>query len=155
MDETKDFDSKITTHTMKLLKAALPYVDTGEQQFLCIYLKFSEFVNTLQYCSKKETKVRACKSQENQQNNMIEMVAALKKVCNEKEAETLDMMLNFLQAMQLYQTYQEFYKTTEQTKEEDSPNSASGGSGGTQLDMLKAFLTPEQQTMFETYKSLF
>lgn len=154
MDETKDFDSKITTHTMKLLKAALPYVDTGEQQFLCIYLKFSEFVNTLQYCSKAENKVSACKSKENQQGNMIEMVSALKKVCNEKEAETLDMMLNFLQAMQLYQTYQEFYKTTEQATEADAPN-ASNGNGGSQLDMLKAFLTPEQQTMFETYKSLF
>lgn len=154
MDETKDFDSKITTHTMKLLKAALPYVDTGEQQFLCIYLKFSEFVNTLQYCSKAENKVSACKNQEKHQGNMIEMVTALKKVCNEKEAETLDMMLNFLQAMQLYQTYQEFYKTTEQAKEADAPNT-SNETGGSQLDMLKAFLTPEQQTMFETYKSLF
>lgn len=152
MDETKDFDSQITTHTMKLLKAALPYVNTSEQHFLSIYLKFSEFVNTLQLYTHGQNQVSACNAEEKQQGNMIEMVNALKKVCNDKERETLDMLLNFLQAMQLYQTYSEFYKTTEQVKELEGTNPFSGGN---QMDVLKAFLTPEQQTMFETYKSLF
>ncbi|MDE6313773.1 MAG: hypothetical protein K2M46_09195 [Lachnospiraceae bacterium] len=152
MDETKDFDSKITTHTMKLLKTALPYVNTSEQHFLSIYLKFSEFLNTLQLYTQEKGSISACKSDEKKQGNMIEMVNALKKVCHDHERETLDMMLNFLQAMQLYQTYSEFYKTTEQFKELEGTNPFAENN---QMDMLKAFLTPEQQTMFETYKSLF
>ena len=152
MGNTNDFEDKITTHNMKLIKTALPYIQISEQRFFSIYLKFSEFVNTIQFFSKNDTTLTACEHQSNAQGNMLEMVTALKNVCNQAEQETLDMLLNFLQAMQLYQTYSTFYQTSEEFQQnEDTSNTTPFQS----MDLLKSFLTPEQQSMFETYKSLF
>lgn len=152
MKHTNDFEEKITTHNMKLIKTALPYIQISEQRFLSIYLKFSEFVNTIQFFSKNETSLTACEQPSNSQGNLLEMVTALKNVCNDTERETLDILLNFLQAMQLYKTYSELYKTSEEFKQSDD---MSGTSQFQNMDMLKSFLSPEQQNIFETYKSLF
>lgn len=152
MKPTNDFEEKITTHNMKLIKTALPYIQISEQRFLSIYLKFSEFVNTIQFFSKNETSLTACGQSAGSQGNLLEMVTALKNVCNDTERETLDILLNFLQAMQLYKTYSELYKTSEEFKQQDD---ISGTSQFQNMDMLKAFLSPEQQSIFETYKSLF
>lgn len=151
MGDTNDFDDMITTHNMKLIKTALPYIDISEQRFLSIYLKFSEFVNTIHLFLKKPSALSACKSTATGENRLLEMVTALKEVCDDSERETLDMMLNFMQAMQLYKTYSEFYKTSS----ESQSASEDGNFNFDNMDMLKAFLSPEQQTMFETYKSLF
>lgn len=152
MGDVNDFEHKITTHNMKLIKAALPYIQISEQRFLSIYLKFSEFINTIHFFSSKDSSLTACEEQTDSQGNMMEMVTALKAVCDDKERETLDMMLNFLQAMQLYKTYSEFYKTSSEFQQESDENPSSQFQN---MDMLKAFLSPEQLTMFETYKSLF
>lgn len=152
MENTNDFESKITNHNMKLIKAALPYIQVSEQRFLSIYLKFSEFINTIDYFSQNNASVTACEQDTDSQGNLLEMVNALKNVCDDTERETLDMILNFLQAMQIYKTYSEFYKTSgefqQENQESDTPQFQN-------MDILKAFLSPEQQTMFETYKSLF
>lgn len=151
MGDTNEFDNMITTHNMKLIKTALPYIDISEQRFLSIYLKFSEFINTIHLFSEKPAALSACKSTATGENKLIEMVAALKEVCDDAERETLDMILNFMQAMQLYNTYSEFYKTTNEFH--SSPED--GNFNFNNMDILKTFLSPEQQTMFETYKSLF
>lgn len=152
MEDTNDFDQNITTHNMKLIKAALPYIQVSEQRFFSIYLKFSEFINTIQFFSKNETSLTACERENSAQGNLLEMVTAMKNVCDDAERETLDMILNFLQAMQLYKTYTEFYKTSNDFQQSED---SSGATQFQSMDMLKAFLSPEQQTMFETYKSLF
>lgn len=151
MENTNDFDSMITTHTMKLIKTALPYIDISEQRFLSIYLKFSEFLNTVQLFSQKSAALSACKKESSGNNNFFEMINALKTVCDDSERDTLDMMLNFIQAMQLYKTYSEFYKASG----EFTPNAENTTFNFNNMDVLKTFLTPEQQTMFDTYKSLF
>ncbi len=152
MEHTNDFDKTITTHNMKLIKAALPYIPVSEQRFLFIYLKFSEFMNAIQFFSHKESSLTACEQEDSSKENLLEMVTALKNVCNDTEREALDMILNFLQAMQLYKTYSEFYKTSSEFPQE---NDGSGTSQFQNMDILMSFLSPEQQTMFETYKSLF
>lgn len=152
MENTNDFEKKITTHNMKLIKTALPYIRVSEQRFLSIYLKFSEFINTIQFFSQNNASLTACEQDIDSQGNLLEMVTALKNVCDDTERETLDMMLNFLQAMQIYKTYSEFYKTSGEFQQE---NQDSDTTQFQNMDILKAFLSPEQQTMFETYKSLF
>ncbi len=152
MEYTNDLENKITTHNMKLIKTALPYIQVSEQRFLSIYLKFSEFVNTIQFFSKNNASLTACEQDTDSRGNLLEMVTALKNVCDDAERETLDMMLNFLQAMQIYKTYSEFYKTSSEFQQE---NQDSDTTPFQNMDILKTFLSPEQQTMFETYKSLF
>lgn len=152
MEKTNDFDSLITTHSMKLIKAALPYIDISEQRFLSIYLKFSEFMNTIHLFSKSPPELRACETKSSDKGNVSKMIEALKNVCDDKERETMDTVLNFMQAMQLYQSYTDFFATSGDGK----PNEEnSTGNGFQNMDIMKALLTPEQQTMFETYKSLF
>lgn len=153
MEETNDFDSMITTHSMKLIKTALPYIDISEQRFLSIYLKFSEFVNTIQLFSEKPSELSACKKKSADTGNVSKMLHALKNVCDDKERETMDMILNFMQAMQLYQSYNEFFATSRENNSEHE--NATSGNGFQNMDLMKALLTPEQQSMFETYKSLF
>ena len=115
-------------------------------------MKFSEFVNTIQFFSKNNASLTACEQDTDSRGNLLEMVTALKNVCDDAERETLDMMLNFLQAMQIYKTYSEFYKTSGEFQQE---NQDSDTTPFQNMDILKTFLSPEQQTMFETYKSLF
>ena len=152
MARTNDFEKKITTHNMKLIKTALPYIPVSEQRFLLIYLKFSEFINAIDFVSHKDAALSACEQEDNSQENLLEMVNALKNVCNDTERESLDMILNFIQALQIYKTYSEFYKSSSDFQQEANDSSVPQFQN---MDILKSFLSPEQQTMFETYKSLF
>ena len=153
MEETNDFDSLITTHSMKIIKAALPYIDISEQRFLSIYLKFSEFMNTIHLFSEHPSELSACKTKSSDKGNVSKMIHALRNVCDDKERETMDTILNFMQAMQLYQSYTDFFATSADGNHK--AENSSTGNGFQNMDIMKALLTPEQQTMFETYKSLF
>lgn len=82
----------------------------------------------------------------------IHMLNDIRGFCTNSEQETIDMILNFLNAFELYNSYTEVHQN-ESTGNESSRNESSGNESP--LSLLKNFLSPEQKELFETYQAQF
>lgn len=134
-----DFDTLTFSHRTQMLKAALPYMDNRNQKNLVLFIKFWEMRNAMSLLQKEDSQLRAC-SDEDDESRMLHMLNDIRQFCNDKEREFIDMFLNFSQAMQLFSSYR---NVTPDSKDNNS-----------MMDMLRTMLSPEQQTMFETYSQM-
>ncbi len=142
-DQT-DFDSIVSAKQLRIMKAAIPYIPTGQQRFISIYVKFRELMNTFELFNQPESEIVSICSAPEESRNPTEMLNAIKYHCNDREKEMLDLMFNFISASSLYNNYK-------------SQNADSGNSPFASTDFLSSFkkmLSPEQQSMFDTYSSI-
>lgn len=136
-----DFDNLTFSHPLQMLKAALPYLQTSQQKNLTICIKMLELKNALSMLQEENNQLSAC-CEGNDSNQIIPMLNHIRKFCNEKEREWIDLFINFSQAFQLYSSY----RTSVPEGTNDSPS---------MFDVLKGMMTPEQQEAFEGYSQLF
>ncbi|RDU22999.1 hypothetical protein [Anaerosacchariphilus polymeriproducens] len=148
-DETNSnmttFDSVIQTKQLQIIKAAIPYIQTTEQKFLSIYVKYLELNQTINLFNKKEDALKMCSvdSESDSPNEKpIRMLNDIRNYCSDTEKETIDMILNFFNAFEIYNSY--LKKQGDGTGKSESP-----------LSFFKNFMTPEQKEVFETYKTQF
>lgn len=143
MEETKltDFDSLTFSHSLQVLKAALPYMQNQEQKTFTIFIKALELRNALLLIQEEENQLSAC-SIDSEENQVANMLTHIRSYCTEKEQEFIDLFLNFTQAFQLFNTYR-------------SSMPESSGENNSFFDILKNMLTPEQQEAFNGYSQLF
>lgn len=144
----KDAKSKtLDSHTIQMLKAAVPYVDKKTKRSMGIIIQTAELAESLQGSSSEE--ISAC-DLEDEKIDLEAMFGNMRQYCNEKEGELIDLVLNFVKARKLYTSYQSF----------NAANSthSSGGTGfngtpfssfGNIPEFLMSMLSPEQQSQFE------
>jgi hypothetical protein len=142
-DQT-DFDSVVSAKQLRIMKAAIPYIPTGQQRFISVYVKLRELMNTFELFNQPESEIVSICSAPEESRNPAEMLNAVKGQCNDREKEMLDLMFNFISASSLYRNYR--------NQNSDSVNAASMNPD--LLSSLKKMLSPEQQAMFETYSSI-
>ena len=90
-------------HIADLMQAAIPYVNTGQKARMELLIKASEFVDSFQVTQSSE--LSACDIS-NETVDYEAMLQSLQNVCNPKELELVNTILNFLKTRKLYQTYQ-------------------------------------------------
>lgn len=134
------FDAALQKHHLEIIKAAIPYINTSEQKMISIYVKLSELIETISVFQKPESSVGICSADND--GSILDMLNDIKEVGTAKEKETIDMLINYMNAFQLYNTYKSTFK--------DEDAQEFGG-----FDTLKQMLTPEQQQMFDTYSCMF
>lgn len=139
------FDSALEQHNLEIIKAAIPYLNTTEQTFISVYVKFFELVGTITMVNNKKG-MGIC-SMEAKQGSLLDMLTDIKSVCTKKECETIDMILNLFSAFELYETYKETF-----TGESSDGN---GNSEAFSFNALKSMLSPEQQQMLDAYSMMF
>lgn len=115
-----------------MMKAAIPYLPQPGQQFMALYTKAAELTNILGYY-RSAPDMSAC-SAETRQSSPAEMLQDIRCFCSHEEQETIDQCIQVFQMMNLYMSFQ------------DAENNS---------ELLKSFLSPEQQSMFETCQSMF
>lgn len=122
---------------VQMIKAAIPYINIPIQKFAAIYVKALELNNTISFFNNTGGDLSACSI--SAEGTALDMLNDIQCYCNDKEKETVDLLINFMNSFQLYDTYKSEFGNTEN----NGP-----------MGMLKAFLSPEQQAMFETYSTL-
>lgn len=138
------FDSVIQTQQLQIIKAAIPYIQTSEQKLISIYVKMLELNQTIRLFDKKEDVLKMCSvdtENTSPSERPIHMLNDIRGFCSEREKETIDMLLNFLNAFEIYKNYEEVYEG-DTKKRSESP-----------FSFLKNFLTPEQKELVETYQA--
>lgn len=136
-----DFDSLTFSHSLQMLKAALPYMNNSEQKTFTIFIKIYELRNALSLIQEEDNQLTAC-SEDTDGNQTLNMLTHIREFGNEKEKEFIDLFINFNQAFQLFSSYRA-------SMPEGEPESNS------MFDMLKNLLTPEQQAAFDSYSQIF
>ena len=148
-----EFDDMTTTDRIRMLKAALPYVDIGMQRYMAIYIKFLELMYTISYFRNEPQKFSAhftkCKS-----SDPREIMNGLKKYCSKNEQASMEQMLQMMQAFEMYKKYSAIMQplAAMNASSDDGPTQSSGDSDP--LASLMGMLSPEQKQMFEMFREM-
>ena len=145
--ELTAFDSLITDSNLQMIKAAIPYIPSNGQGFISMYVKFMELNNTIHIFQKKSKDSLGICSLPDDKKNIFEMLNAMKQHCSGQQKERFESILNMINIFQMFQTFQE--EISKINLDQDSPLPKIDP-----MNTLKGMLTPEQQTMFETYSAL-
>lgn len=139
-----DFDTLTFSHQLQMLKAALPYMELGQQKTMIMFIKLFELKNAMTLLQEDNNQLSACSDEESNENRTLSMLNHLRQYCNEKEKEFIDLFINFNQAFQLFSSYKD-----------NVPEGSAGSENTNLLHMLKNMLSPEQQAAFEGYSQMF
>lgn len=117
-----ELDSLTAAPHLQMIKAALPYIQTPEQQrFFSIFTKVSELERTIRLFSEKEEgTLGICSLNEDEPATPLDMLNAMKPYGTQSEQDFIDLIINFLQSSQIYRSYQE---SAGSVREDDIPGS--------------------------------
>lgn len=124
---------------LKLLKAAIPYIRSDNQKSLAIYTKILELGNIIRFFDQPAPEMSICSEEE--EVSTLDMLSDIRSFCDESEKDMIDSCIQTIQTIQSLSSYQELFQSI--SSEAENP-----------MDLMKSFLTPEQQTMFETYQTI-
>lgn len=133
-----ELDSRVSKGPANMLKAAIPYLDSGAAKTVALLAKTLELKNTLEYFS-EETPISAASS-DGKKPNPEEMLKDIRKYCNDEERERIDNLLNFINMSRMYETYKNL--TGAMPKAAPTP-------GNDFMSSIQPMLTPEQLQMLQ------
>lgn len=135
-----------TRHTLNLFQAALPHVNAKTKSSLELAIKAGELVDTFQ--SMRDPKFLSACDLDQKPLDMEALLTDLSKVSNQKEQETLNLLLNFLKAQTLFRSYQQFQKQNSFPEKKPTEKNGAFKDSGSQspLNFLLSQLTPEQKS---------
>lgn len=156
-------------HTMDLIKAAFPYLDSESQQSMDFLIKAGELMSTLRAMQNRDRVTTF--SIRKQSIDLEGLLTSVRNVCYEKEREIVDMILNLIQVKNMYSTYMTLSQAMtsqsdnfENSEYSDNPDGSSysddsSNSGGmfgnaNMMDMLGSLLSPDQKDTFESLSML-
>ena len=137
ISQLTDFDALTFSNRLKILKTLFPYMPPASRRILSSYIKTTELTNALRMCSNTGNHSLGACSDENMKSP-VELLSDIKNFCTQKEQETIDTIMNFYSVFQMYRSYMELEKSDSQE--------------GSMMDMIMGMLSPEQQSMFDTYQ---
>lgn len=124
---------------LNLLKAAIPYIRSDSQKPLAIYTKILELGNIMRFFDQPSPEMSICSEEDD--ISAFDMLNDIRSFCDESEKEAIDSCIQILQTLQTFSAYQNMFQNF--SSESQDP-----------MDLMRNFLTPEQQNMFETYQTL-
>lgn len=133
------FDHLISSQDLQMLKLFIPYTPPSNQSLLAVYVKFMEFQRTLSVFQNPKQTIHM---QTLQNASPLDMLTEIKPYLPKQSGEQLDQLLNMMSMMEMFSSFQ-------------SMNEESDGQGMNPMDMMKGMMTPEQQSMFDTYSTMF
>lgn len=134
-------------HNIELMKAALPYLPPSAQKSVEVVSKAEELVNTLSSPAPEGDLSAASLS--GQHMDMEGMLMQMRGICNKREQEMIDNMLNIVKMQRLLQGYRSFVTTSQHS------DKAPGSSQDTLMEFLMSQLSPDQKSTFENMNLVF
>ena len=124
--ELTPFDLRTNNPSLQMIKLLIPYLPPKNQRILAIYIKFIELQNTL-------SSFRIFKNRTHSTEQMLNEIRPYLPI---DVFDSIDNILNMLNMM-------EIMKSMSETNSSDSS------------EILKNMLSPEQQSMFDMYNTIF
>jgi len=162
-DSFIDADSKSSSnndlnHTLDIIKAAFPYLDSQSQQSMDLVIKAGELFETFNAFNQEGTLTAL--SVRKQSIDFEALLNGIRNVCNEQEQKIIDMLLNFFTAKNLFNTYSTLASTMSSQTENKGNAGDLGGLFGmdgntNMMDLLQSFLTPDQKSTFDNLNMMF
>lgn len=126
-----DLDYATGDHRLQMMKAALPYMEIGEQRAMSFFIKWNELMRTMEFFNENGDGMLSVCALEEDRTTPADMLSAIKPFANPREQEIIDLLANLL----------------------TSRNGKNPGRG-LSFDQLRAILPPEQQSKFETLQMM-
>lgn len=101
MEQEKNFSQY--KHAVDLMSAALPYANTRARANMEVLIKAGELMDSFHMTHSSE--LSAC-DLSTETIDIEALLLSLQKVCNTKELELVNTILNFMKTRKIYQTYQ-------------------------------------------------
>ncbi|MEF9839711.1 MAG: hypothetical protein RR275_07850 [Lachnospiraceae bacterium] len=139
------FDSLISTKSLRMMKLILPYTSPSNQRMLAVYVKFMELQKTMDFFKDFGNDLCACSLDSHKELSTLDMLEEMRPYLDEEEGGAINNMINMMNMMELVKSCQSMYTA-------DDINDSSTLEP---MALMKNFLTPEQQTMFDTYNTMF
>ena len=92
------FDSMLTSRTMQLVKAVIPYIDGDTSAMLGMIIKFQELRNA---AALRSTNAVSAMNADNSQSKMENLFHDIREFLSEEEQETMDMMMSMMEMMNM------------------------------------------------------
>lgn len=139
-------------HTLNLMNAALPFVDTKTKISMEVAIRTGELMESIQN-TQNVNELSACDMQE-ENVDMESLLLGIQSACNSSEKEFVNILLNFMKAQNLYHTYQTCKETQPPPKSNDFVNNTGFKSNNMTpvMDLLLAQLNPEQKDKIDTFQ---
>lgn len=131
-----EFDIATCGTYFQMIKAYLPYIDGQQQQMLAIFIRLAELMQTLEFYRNMPCDSPLCRK--NKEHNHI--IDEIKRYCPKKDMEIFEMMSNLGSMNEIFN----IYNAMNNGKHKD----------GSDTDMLKNFLSPKQQQLYEQYSRM-
>lgn len=142
-EQSTAFDNIISNRELQIIKSALPYIPVGEQKFISIFVKFQELKNTMNlYDQSSDGSVGICSTSNDTISNLSDMVNSIKVFCTDSEKEELDLLYNMASGFTL-------------AGSKTANSEAQKANNQNILKLMRSMLSPEQQTMLDSYSLLF
>lgn len=91
-----DLDYAIASHHLQMLKAALPYMEIGQQRTMSMFIKFNELKRTIDFFNENNEGMMSVCSLDENHTSPSDMLEAIKPYANQKEQEFIDIISRFL-----------------------------------------------------------
>lgn len=151
-DNILAFDTLFTTNHMQILKSLIPYMESGFQKKMAVYIKLSELQYTISYFHNHRAELSGC-SMDKKEFDLPSIYRMIKGYCTnaeQKQIEQIISMMNTMETMKNVQEMMAFMKEMEGFTGSGGTSAASGADNAfSMFDMLKGMLSPEQAELFE------
>lgn len=104
INNTISFDEAIQNQNLQMLKAAIPYINNNSQKSMAFLVKFMELQRTVSLFKDSENSLQMCAAPETEEPRPLQMLSDIREYCSEKDQETIDMFINFVQMFSTYET---------------------------------------------------
>ena len=91
--------------TLSMLKVILPYMKSPIKDTIKTCIQLFEIRKTMQRLEQEEEELAAC-SPQTENASVYDIYQAIREYCTPREAETLDMLINFTQMARFYKEYE-------------------------------------------------
>lgn len=130
-----EFDVATLSHETQMLKAFIPFMDTSQQKSFALFIRVFELIKTMDFYNH----ITEPSPLRRKNCGKKEIFEEMKNFCPKKDREILDIMANMDNITEYYNMFQAM----------NSPKK-----DNSQSDILKNFLSPEQQKMYESYQNI-
>ncbi|MCI8511653.1 MAG: hypothetical protein HFE83_06605 [Lachnospiraceae bacterium] len=92
-----DLDYAIGNHHLQMMKAALPYMQIGQQRAMSMFIKWNELMRTMNFFRENDEGMLSVCSLDEDHVSPNDMLSAVRPYANEREQELIDILSRFLQ----------------------------------------------------------
>lgn len=131
-----EFDIATCGTYFQMIKAYLPYTSGEQQKMFALFIRLAELMQTLEFYKNMPCPSPLARAHHDAEHIMND----IKRFCPKKDCEIFNMMSNFNNMNEIFNIYNAM------NSEPQAPDKSS--------DMLKNFLSPKQQQMYEQYSRM-